>query len=726
MADKEPPRNNLLRRLNIYGGAIQLLSLVTAIISLFIAMIGYFHIHVPQYLRPFLILTIVVCLYYSVVLAWRFYTKRTKPAPPRPIVFSRDNDGPASGEFRIDMFDRSEQVEELLHRLNSPEVRQHVLTIAGVSGVGKSMLIQLLIQHLKKHFPYKYDIQLIDFYGGKSAYQVMKGAVKSAKQAQNERKRPTTLLILDQFELCLDAILRKYPRNKSLRELLDGAFELDEGVGLHVRELFLEKLQNDRLKIIVAVRSDRYYDLRCLARLAQIPHDAVEVCGLVSSNAARTVFAAMERVLGDEMLAEIAVEYLREDDGILPLKAQIAVRMLEEIRASQHSQFTKGQIVEYLSKSYLTERYFRRIIESAPDPRITSEVLYILAIEGRVKTWHSASEISTTIFRTHQLKDVEEALLYLGTKAGDSGKQAGVVVVSNDRYALAHDYFALRYRDLSGRLILPIVRDNLSYSAERILRRKGEADVVASESAGAGKTSSIVLKIIAFTLVLFASYRLSYFRAFVEPHAAFLNVGLPLSNYSADMSWQIDWQYLPIAILQCSWGIYVIGLIHNIFRQIECGRARVASYGLIVPVYVGIIWTALAPGTFVIWLGINGLLVGIKFASLGVKISKSTGWKGNRCSLIGFYSCLNAIVVIYIGCLSTPRVAWDLQQFRGVSTFEIAKSIIMRSGGPGFASVYYIVVPLMLYFLYAYTAHVRDNGAVQLVGLYKRVEAVSL
>ena len=494
------------------------------------------------------------------------------------------------------------------------------------------------------------------------------------------------------------------------------------------------------IKIVVVVRSDRYYDLRILGQFGQIPYNAFEVLGIAEGAGTRTLLDALREINFSAKEAERLIQELKEQDGtILPVKVQIIGCMLERFvfypKYNTARKIIKGKekrlqhprmeldLTDFKrlgGVAGLIEKYFRLVIQSSPNPDIAREILYALGIEGRVKTRYYQTDLSNITFREEN--DLDECLKHLS--------KGGLITKSHGQYALAHDYIAQNYNQLSGRLISPVVRDNLAYSHTTFKEKKKKSFMSEDESSSKDYTKYVLLAV-KLIMISFFGYRLLDFNSFPLQNSHNLIglpfapwFGLPFSKYQVLPTWFLDWHYLPLILAQCSWAFYVIELVNKIFVNVDDKLSmRLGSYALVFMVIAGMIWTAFVPAVWLIWIGINGVCVGAKFSFLGNKIYKFTSGR-NRYSVIGFYTIVNSLFVIYVGSVIYPYISWDLPIHQNTSLGDMISDFFSLSPKSNFLTVYYAIIPLMTYFIYMYRAHVRVNSSVEFIGLYKRVEAV--
>jgi hypothetical protein len=175
--------------------------------------------------------------------------------------------------------------------------------------------------------------------------------------------------------------------------------------------------------------------------------------------------------------------------------------------------------------------------------------------------------------------------------------------------------------------------------------------------------------------------------------------------------------------VQCCWGFYVVDLVKNVFSRIDHERRmRWGSLTMVGVVVLGMVATSVVPGAWLISVAVNGVLVGLKFWCLGTRIRQSTGGS-NDYRIIGLYTLVNCFFVAWIAVFKIPHMAWDLLQFASTSFLSLVGALALLRPVSEFSAIYYLIVPLLTYFVYMYSAHTVLRRAVQFIGLYKRVEA---
>ncbi|MDX1503307.1 MAG: hypothetical protein R3325_13175, partial [Thermoanaerobaculia bacterium] len=449
------------------------------------------------------------------------------------------------GDLEADeRFPRESKEQELVARIESPETR--FVSIAGESGSGKSVLLQAVRERLAAS---GHPVEVLDF--GRSVDEARSTLESALEWLQGVEKvgdwewaagGKKAVVVLDQFETCIDEISRicrtEGVRLSRARAELGGR---DQLVGQLYR--LLDEAPGRHVCLVVVVRSDRYYDLRLLEGRADPPDRAVEVPGLESdselgSSGRHSGIAAFVERLKKLQIARTAkvVGDLQEEDGtLLPVKAQLAGCLLESRARPREGGDLRARIDEKLlrnaSAQELIRYYFEDVVRGAPSPDVTKEVLFLLSKEGRVAKSLAIETLMSMTYRTKP--EIEQAIEHLLQK--DEGRR-GIVREAHGGYRLRHDYLAHAFRELSGRLLEPVRRDNLTAAYEEQERRGADLEWPADERVGRAKRFARLAK--TFLLVFFSYRLLGYelFPAWVHP------VGNP--------SGPMDLYYLPLVLAQ--------------------------------------------------------------------------------------------------------------------------------------------------------------------------------
>lgn len=131
---------------NTYGGLLAISGILLSIIFYLIP-----DISLPSWLKLLLVIVMLVSFRKLFVILRDFILSRSKPSIPHgqifPGIFIHNGGTPADGPR---LFDRSQEIEELEKAILYEDAKDHILAVTGVSGVGKSILVEMLVDKLKK------------------------------------------------------------------------------------------------------------------------------------------------------------------------------------------------------------------------------------------------------------------------------------------------------------------------------------------------------------------------------------------------------------------------------------------------------------------------------------------------------------------------------------------------------------------------------------------------
>ncbi len=655
------------------------------------------------------------------------------------------------------IFDRSVDIAAIESALSN-NGSSKIIAVTGPSGVGKSVILEMLCGYLSSRDSRYQQIINVQFgLGTKYAHERLCDALEiidrlesNTTSQDNTTNSEYILVTLDQFELFIDrvnAIIREHKYGDiSLNDFMN-VIKNDRSTVLGAfAELLARKQNNPELHVIVAVRDDRYFDLRLLGKMGQIPCNAIEIRGIIGDSAETILNVGLDGLHIPASAKISIINDLKEEDGrILPVKAQLVGRVLEMItfeenplrrffrRMPPHSDRTSvGQniprkiITNRKYESYgrakgLIRLYFYWLMKSTGKPRATAEVLYILSLEGRVKSSYTIPELAALTYRTDS--EVELILCRL--------LEYRIVREWDGAFALRHDFIAASFGMLSGRLIRPAIRDNLTYSyTAHTAGLFTDIDGAINRDITTNRRRILVYSF-EFLMIVFFMYRFFNYKVFLDTSESLL-ASVPVISqfivsgfrYMPPESWTVDWSYIPIFIAQFLWAIYVAELINKIYLRIDKGlSAHSLSLFMLIVVLVGMIWTAFSPGLWLFWIGISGFAVGLKFLVIGYKIRRHAD-KHNRFWIVGIYTLVNCSFLIWIGYVWIPRIEWDLMEL-GIlfetNISQIIGSFVTLSPITDYLWNYYAFIPLIVYFLYMYNAHVNRDSAVEFIGLHGRI-----
>lgn len=660
--------------------------------------------------RPFVLALSAIITIWGAKAVIEWGRLNARPPFPRGAVFPglKNAEAYRPGE----LFSRRADLESLLARIRNHASSNKILAVAGDSGTGKSVLVRMAARRIGKEHacvtnlaksPPELKVALLD---ALRWIEVHEHDLSSAD--------PSTIfvLVLDQFEHLLDEVTRRLPDTR-LGEIVTTGGDVELIASL--RQLFSYKRTFKALRVLAVVRSDRFYDLRLLQTLGQIPYDAFEVLGLTSSAGLPEFIDRLVDIGFTPSSASKIASKLSEADGtLLPVKAQMAGSILESrLRTNSRGVITKylrplseepvprlNTITDDLVDSWggphkLIELYFRQVVDSSKYPRIAEEVLYVLASEGRVRRrWDLGTLSKITLRPENQVWSTLEWL-----------QEQHLVTVAGG-YALVHDYLARTYRKLSGRILEPTVRDNLTSSFDN------RATITATDDYGDESPAlAWIARSVMLALFVFFCYRLLNFQWFPV-----------VGNYNRGSSatWSLDWYYLPLVLVQGCWAFYATEMTANIFARIDTRRReRSLSYSVLAVVAVGGVLTAFAPAAWLFFVGISGVFVGIKYLYAGRRVRHSTGLRRNAFTGVGLYCTAMNLIAVYGGYFmyrNWPALQVRPEGWRDVAYQLMADPIASLSS----AAAYYTIVLLLLVFPYLYRRHVIADRAVEFTGLYMR------
>ncbi|UCD64726.1 MAG: hypothetical protein JSW34_04630, partial [Candidatus Zixiibacteriota bacterium] len=290
-------------------------------------------------------------------------------------------------------------------------------------------------------------------------------------------------------------------------------------------------------------------------------------------------------------------------------------------------------------------------------------------------------------------------------------------------------FLASQYERLSAKVLRPVVRDNLTCSHAWVRYGTGRSRTYEDDRSKRPKRLDLWLYIIVAVMFFIFAVRLVEFERFLRLAAG---VSINLSYNAFDnvveqgpgvVSWGFDWHYLFISIPQFLWAVYVIEIVRKIFSRVDENRfMRLHSYFLVLLVFVGMVWTALEPRFWLLWIGVNGVFVGTKFGHLGRMVRKQAIVE-NRLGVIGFWSIGESIVVVWLGLWLYPNVSWDLPSVVDMSVLTgLFIQLFNMSLQCDYLRIFYAAVPLTGFFCYMYKWHATKDSAVEFTGLYRRLD----
>lgn len=514
-----------------------------------------------------------------------------KPQKPFPAPARFDPIGMPCRE----PFPREAELGEILRRLKSSEGGPFTI-LCGPSGVGKSTMAGLVKRDLEGRgwvvsepvVEYE-DIEELAL-GIHQSLISTRSSCHAAELNYNGGNPPPparlpncTLVVFDQFE----------------------SFLIEANANLMNRfGSLIDRLASADSRVLIVVRDEFYSRLQFLKDKADLFKNTIRVGGMTlrtDSAAGIDLNRRLKDVVEDRGLRERVFEDLASSPQVLPLEVQMVGVMLEDINRelaeNRQPSLTLDQYVGvYGGKKGLIDRYFTRYIDSSPDRDAATAVLCALSSEGRIRRRYEITDLVDITHRdryavdrvVHQLKD-----------------QGLIREAAHGKYELAHDYLAERYHELSGLLLDPVDRDNISFFSDKT-RQAGHLRYHTRVSTAHLEWSGVS----ALFLLTAIGLLLRFFSPFLHiqwPWIAFLGGDNPF--YAAPgYGLPFDIYYAPcfISSIACAWYVW---RIHNNF--LLCLPQRALPYVSLTISLVMVLLGTLNPRLWPLFAGTAGLVIAV-------------------------------------------------------------------------------------------------------------------
>lgn len=370
------------------------------------------------------------------------------------------------------------------------------------------------------------------------------------------------------------------------------------------------QLQELRIPCILVVRREYFYDLLSWSPLASSdPPKRVHVPGFRVERAGQTRDAdvpltALRNVIDDvELWSKIegALAARSQSEEILPLELQMIGLMFEDIPRESW-----GRIRRFVrddpsaAMRALVHRYFLRYISTTTDTDTTKAVLYALSTGRSVRRAGFPIEDLAGICQRSPAT-IRRSLDELGS--------SGLVVQSRRNYSWSHDHLAELYHELSGALLDPIERDNITYFSDRWLRGQVLEPDVPTEAPGVFAAVNVFFCSVFVVLVV----RLMYPCLGLQPAWAALCarlgvLGRPLVETT---SLPFDVDYIPSFMASTISGWYIWQIHRNFFLSIPSHRSF--SWFSIIFAGVMMLTGVVVPHAWAVFASLAGLLIAVHF-----------------------------------------------------------------------------------------------------------------
>jgi len=558
-----------------------------------------------------------------------------------------------------DPLPRSKEIEEILLKIKN---NQNILIIYGASGSGKStivndLLLPVLIEEgweaknvirgFENIISFKDKIRGSLYNSGISKYldHDFLNTLKFKKQSKEDIEAKI-VLVFDQFE-----------------QFFENASEKDICWFRNIIDAF-ESIK--KFTIIIIVREEYFSKLAFIKDKYDIFNLSIYIPGInLADKGDEDTIKAIHKlgivVKNEELTKEICNE-LESKKEVLPLEIQIVGYMLEVIK---HELSTKRDLVlnkdtfkkYYQSKEGLIREYFVMFIDAMRYKDTAKSVLYALSTEKRIKRRYTIEELSYITHREeYQINEVLESLFDLG-----------IITIEDGRYAFAHDYFAEKYHELSGTLIEPIDRDNISYFSDIIKSRK-KRFLKERESRDILKKRNSIINIVFLLIYSILVFRLlcPLFRIGWDQIESIFNIDAftKLTTYKIPF----DYYYLPAFIASSVCACYVWNIFRNFILLVP--TKRFLSIVFFIINCLMILLGTIEPHYWIVFAGIAGFLIAVRI--LMATAGSQNKWlprQYNFIRSIGYRTLINMIIFIGLGLLFN-YYALRTREINQLSTLE--------------------------------------------------------
>lgn len=505
-----------------------------------------------------------------------------------------------------------------------------IIVMSGQSGVGKSHLIDTVTQGLGREWKVCDKIE-----GCRSARQFLGDLTGRIDTLGLKPDRvgfdghTDALLVLDQFE--------QFLTSQDVRE---------QGIENAVVDQLRVLAKIPRLRILFVVPRE-FADFMLADPYKRLGVSrAVPLQGLSEADVSRNL---------DEMNNDLRSGFakalrLREQAG-LPIKLQIVFAMVREIKkgllnvvAFSDLKCAPGQD----PTTVLIQRYLERCAEAA-EVEVSHAVLYALSVDRTRKRWFLPSEVA---FVTHwDLATVTGVLETL--------KELDLVVEHSGGYELAHDFYAEQFRELSGKFLEAIPRDNIAYFVAVFEQRREGGKIRTEEGRGSGSLHRGIF-VVAIGIVIARLF---------SPWPSLegvLGLGSPLASSEMKGTRVVDLLFVPAAIAGAYSAYYEYRFHRYFLRAVTAGHALQQALSWLS---LGVCYGLIVVGTLVprLWIGIigvAGLAVGFRILALGaIRTHDGTARVAayREVWTIGLLQCGYMVVMMIGGALhARATYGWNL------------------------------------------------------------------
>jgi len=280
-----------------------------------------------------------------------------------------------------------------------------------------------------------------------------------------------------------------------------------------------------------------------------------------------------------------------------------------------------------------------------------------------------------------------------------------------------HDYYAEKFFEVSGSLLDPIDRDNISF----FWSQKDKISKLYSEKKIEGERNK-KNKYENFGVIIFLiSTLLLLLRTFL-PHQIINNLTLikyfPFFEFDLVKNLHFDTSFLPITISLILWSWYVTSLFRRLLSGLEEKKRSGSwflSYFVALWSLICVLGSVIYPQSWLCLTGIGGFVVGLKYWKI-TKVTKeySVNFDEGTFKRLWKATMINSVLLIII---FGPAYALIFEPF----------SIIPGISGDILGIITYIVSIVMIYFAsYSIIYHISYARIPTFLGIFKRYQIVKM
>lgn len=516
--------------------------------------------------------------------------KALYPRPTIPPITSNNFRpfAPPTADDRY-FFPRERDAEQLISAVT--EVDERITYVFGYSGVGKSTLVHRNLTAALEDRGWKVHSE--------SRYEALEEALAEFRATLQRTEKPT-LLVLDQLEQYIGAQTAAGV-NSRLRQLSMTIAELCNTSG--------------QLRVMLVVRPEWSYELRHMGALRPSETNVVDVAG-PSEDRTPEAFHSMKATLADATsweLAEHVINDLTQAGELSPVLYQLVGAVVEHEFGDTTNADTRWYDETIGGIVGAVKIYRDRLVASAPDPRVATKVLLALSTRTRFRVSVDRASLSELLYERAAI--VKEVIDHLKVIDPDH-EQPVVVETSGNKLSLAHDYLAAIFQGMSSGEISSRERDNVLFHFEP--RRRGPSNrspvKPGQPQRWLGDLGAVEVGVLVVCFGVILARLLYLFDVPWWPELSRVEV----SPSRLDFIRRVDVSYLPIALAQGGWAIYIAMIHARVFRRLnEPPAQRLLSRVVLFSVVVAALLAAGFTEGWVVTIGGVGCLLGVKLWLLG-------------------------------------------------------------------------------------------------------------